>query len=362
MRRRDRLAEPSRLWGNLFALACGVALSVLLVECFLRIFPHYPISTSQRRERDWRQTHATPEQVLTKRRYSFDRYSPELGWEIKPNVRSARFNSNSRGLRGIREYESDPPAGVRRVLCVGDSFMFGEKLSDEQTLPVQLQSLLNRDGRWEVLNLAVHGYGTDQQWLRLKHLGFQYRADVVVLGFFEDNVERNTLSFRDYAKPYFELAGDRLVLRNTPVPSPETLLSRPPQWPPCALRFWCALQSLLETVTAVVPGLPLERTNGGRVTLAILDAMLEESRSRGLQFVLMAIPPAKLGSSPSKVEALLSNWAQKNRTPLINLREAFLKLDPEAQARLYFGHWTPYGVTVVAHVLAETIRELPSAP
>jgi len=237
--------------------------------------------------------------------------------------------------------------------------MFGENLSDEQALPAQLEALLNQNGRWEVLNLADHGYGTDQQWLRLQHLGFQYRADLVVVGFFEDDLSRNTLSFRDYAKPYFELEGQRLILRNTPVPSPEELLSHQPAWPSCVLRSWCALQILAQHWARVSPlGPPLEFTRAGTVTLAILDTMLQESRSHGLQLILMIIPPSKLQSSPSKVEVLLSKWADRTGTPLINLREAYLRLAQAERARLYSAHWTAYGAAVAAQVLAEKIRNV----
>jgi hypothetical protein len=237
--------------------------------------------------------------------------------------------------------------------------MFGENLSDEQTLPVQLEAVLNREGRWEVLNLAEHGYGTDQQWLRLQHFGFQYHADLVVVGFFEDDLSRNTLSFRDYAKPYFELAGQRLTLRNTPVPTPEELLSHPPEWPSCVLRSWCALQVLTQHWARVSSwGPALERTRAGKVTLAILDMMLQESRSHGLRLVLMIIPEPELRSNPSKVEVLLSNWAGKSGTPLIKLRETYLRLAEADRARLYAGHWTVYGAAVAAEVLAEKIREV----
>ena len=347
-----------RLRGKLLLLAASVVLSLLFVESFLCIFPYVALSTSQRRELAWRATHKTAERVLTRKWYSFDRYSPELGWELKPNLRTPGINSNSKGLRGTREYALEPPAGVRRVLCVGDSFMFGEKLTDEQTLPAQLEAILNREGRWEVLNLADHGYGTDQQWLRLEHLGFQYHADFVVLGFFEEDLGRNTHSFRDYAKPYFELAGERLILRNTPVPAPEELLSHPPEWPSCALRSWCALQLIAEQLARVSPWPGLEHTKAGKVTLAILDAMLQASRSRGLQFVVMIIPPRQLRPNPSKVEELLSKWAERTRTPLIDFREAYLRLPQEEQARLYAGHWTSYGAAVAAQVLAEKIRDL----
>ena len=94
------------------------------------------------------------------------------------------------------------------------------------------------------------------------------------------------------------------------------------------------------------------------MTLAILDTMLQESQSHGLRLVLMIIPEPQLRSDPSKVEVLLSNWAGKTGTPLIKLRETYLRLAEADRARLYTGHWTVYGAGVVAEVLAEKIREV----
>ena len=98
------------------------------------------------------------------------------------------------------------------------------------------------------------------------------------------------------------------------------------------------------------------------MTLAILDTMLQASRSRGLQFVLMIIPPRQLRPNPSNVEELLSKWAGRTGTPLIDLREAYLRLPQEEQARLYAGHWTAYGAAVAAQVVAEKIRDILVTP
>src|SRR5207244_10765097 len=113
------------------------------------------------------------------------------------------------------------------------SCTFGAGLADEQTMPARLEIALNGDGpaRWEVLNLGVEGYGTDQQWLYFADRGLRYEADVVVLSFFELNLERNIMSFRDYAKPYFPLVDGRVILRNVPVPTPPEVLGRHPELP-----------------------------------------------------------------------------------------------------------------------------------
>jgi hypothetical protein len=337
----------------------AVTLSIIgglgLLEVLLHLFPYMVKPPSLTRELKWRARHTINDEIITSRHHAFDQYSPELGWEPRPNFRSHRLTTNSQGLRGMREYDRQPPPDVRRILCVGDSFMFGEGVRDEESLPAQLERVLSTasdGGRWEALNLAVHGYGTDQQWLRLQRLGFQYTADVVVLGFFEDNLERNVMRFRDYAKPYFDLIEGRLVLRNTPLPSPEELLSHPPELPLCYVRSWCAAQGIAENLLSDV-----ERSRAGRVTLAILDTMREESRNRGMAFVLMSIP-RRIRQTASETEVMLSRWAYRTSTPFLNLREAYLRLPAPDQARLYDGHWTVYGTQLTAQLLAKRIREV----
>lgn len=87
---------------------------------------------------------------------------------IKPTWRLA---INEAGLRG------DPPtesAGVYRVLCLGDSITFGDKLDQSETYPAALGRLLRE--RWpgkpvEVVNAGVPGYSSLQGlklWRRLE--------------------------------------------------------------------------------------------------------------------------------------------------------------------------------------------------
>lgn len=75
------------------------------------------------------------------------------------------------------------------------------------------------------------------KWLKLKHLGFRYHADMVILGFFAADVARNILPFREYAKPYFELKDNQLVFRNVSAPSPRDLLATNSQRPKLPILF-----------------------------------------------------------------------------------------------------------------------------
>ncbi len=349
------LAARRHVAHALVALGLGALLAVCVLEALLRLFPAISLAPSVRRELAWRARHARGQVDPVSE--VVDAYSPLLGWELAANLHTATISSNSVGIRGQREFAVQPPPGVRRVLCVGDSFVFGEGLRDEETMPARLELALDASGRarWEVLNLGVHGYGTDQQWLRLRHLGFAYHPSLIVLGVFEDDVRRNALGFRDYAKPYFDLVGGRLVLRGVPVPPPATLLTRPPHLP--ALYLLSTLTWLPDAVATALPFVGLERTRAGAVTLAILDAMRRDADNHGARLLVVYIPRGP-GGGPSRAERLVARWAARSGTPLLDLQLAYRALPRVARARLYHVHWTAYGAAASARLVAAAIRRL----
>jgi hypothetical protein len=245
------------------------------------------------------------------------------------------------------------------VICVGASFTFGAGTRDEETMPVRLEAALNGDGlgRWETLNLGVPGYGTDQQWLFLAARGFRYKPDIVVLGFYERNIERNVMSFRDFAKPYFTLVDGRLTLRNVPVPSPAEVLARKPELP--RIRLISLIDTQAEDFRLSMAVGDLAHTPAGAVTLAILDAMREAVVGHGARLVLMSIPSG-VTRRGSHAAGMLVRWAARTGTPFLNLREAYLKRPDGEHAQLYSGHWTPYGADLTARLLAaELLRVVP---
>lgn len=72
------------------------------------------------------------------------------------------------------------------VLCLGDSFTFGEGVHAADTYPARLETLLRKDaglGAVQVLNGGVQGYGTRQEYVFMQRYGRALRPDVVVLGF-----------------------------------------------------------------------------------------------------------------------------------------------------------------------------------
>ncbi len=86
---------------------------------------------------------------------------------------------------GVRDFPHAPekPAGVHRVLCLGDSVTFGYGLRRDQSYPAVLQKHL--DGRGpgiEVLNVSLMAWSTRQERIAYERIARRYRPDLVLLG------------------------------------------------------------------------------------------------------------------------------------------------------------------------------------
>jgi hypothetical protein len=341
----------------LFALAAAASASALTLgaaEIALRAFlgPERVLRGDARWERRWRAAHAAGAPAESAAgAYAFDRYDPSLGWRPKAGFRSDDVRTNSLGIRADREHAVERDARLARVVLVGDSFTWGETVRNEECLAAVLEGLLPGA---EVLNLGVHGYGTDQQLLYLRALGLSLAPDLVVLGFFDEDINRNVLAFRDYAKPRFRLAADgRLALGNVPVPSPDSLLARPQRLPrsyvaEIARAAWDRL--LDRTVLR-----PLERSERWLVTREILATARRETEARGARFLLLYIP---VGITPEAhgAERAVVAWADSTGTDLVNLREEFLRLPAEERGAIYgTTHWSPLGNRRAAEAVRDAI-------
>jgi hypothetical protein len=161
------------------------------------------------------------------------RYDQELGWfPIRNNLcqfqdeRLINIKNNADGFR-------DAAHGAKvkkRIAFLGDSFVWGYDVEANERFTEKLQLLMPD---WEVLNLGVSGYGTDQEYLMLQKWFDRYQPDVLALIFSDNDVEENSLNIvhGGYYKPYFEEADHALVERGVPVPK--------------SIRYYCSEYPLL---------------------------------------------------------------------------------------------------------------------
>jgi hypothetical protein len=96
--------------------------------------------------------------------------------------RRERRPINSRGYRDL-ERVIPKPDGVRRAVCLGDSFTWGVSVLFDDAWPQRIERGLSRERgeTWEAVVLAEPGLNAVQMTSRLESEGFAYEPDVVVL-------------------------------------------------------------------------------------------------------------------------------------------------------------------------------------
>lgn len=112
--------------------------------------------------------------------------------------RRERQPINAAGYRDL-ERSRPKPAGVRRALCLGDSFTWGVGILFDDAWPQRLERTLSRTRaeRWEAVNLAEPGMNAVEQVSRLESEGWGYEPDVVVLAWvLNDSEDENAAEAR----------------------------------------------------------------------------------------------------------------------------------------------------------------------
>ena len=163
---------------------------------------------------------------------------PVLHHRIRPNVtarvRGVEFRTSSLGLHD-REYPARKPAGVFRILLLGDSMTEGGGLALEATMAKQAEAMLNAGGcrsPVEVVNGGVASYSPILQYLYLNALAPPLEPDLVVLNFdmtdVHDDLIRTTIA---------RLGPDGLPVAVPPNRRLETAMFLVPIPKPSFLRF-----------------------------------------------------------------------------------------------------------------------------
>ena len=91
------------------------------------------------------------------------------------------YRINNLGCRG-EDITVEKRPGRKRVLCLGDSFTFGEGVRENDAWPQRLGKILGPG--YEVINAGVQGNDLDNEAAFLLQYGRQLSPDVVVIGFF----------------------------------------------------------------------------------------------------------------------------------------------------------------------------------
>lgn len=160
---------------ELILLGTGLGLSLLMLEVGARL---------------WLNLLATPEQYYQYALYTDIpagefRWTPHhyLNYYPTPNFKRGLTYHNSLGYRN-REFSVRKPAGVSRIVALGGSTTYTEKVEDnDKTFTAQLEKVLKDDYGYtvEVINAGVPGYNSWESLINLQFRVLDLDPDLVIV-------------------------------------------------------------------------------------------------------------------------------------------------------------------------------------
>lgn len=163
-------------------IGASLAVSALIGEALVRLFAREPI---------------------------LPRFVCDAGYGVRDNMRGVRtrhsspgdyavtITTNAHGMRNARrDYTEARRLGVSRTALLGDSFVFGFGVEDEEVVSARLEDLLNDDAgsRREVLNFGVPGFGQAEELFTYWNKVRAFAPDAVVLFYFENDLGNNEVA------------------------------------------------------------------------------------------------------------------------------------------------------------------------
>lgn len=107
-----------------------------------------------------------------------------LNYYPSPNYRKGLLSHNSLGYRGD-EFSVDKPEGVYRIVALGGSTVYSEKVKDNaKTFTAQLENVLRDEYGYQnvqVINAGVPGYNTWESLINLEFRVLDLRPDLVIV-------------------------------------------------------------------------------------------------------------------------------------------------------------------------------------
>ncbi len=351
---------------RIFLVAGSISTVLIFTEIGIRLYyrlsgaPLYPVygTVAESYIQNWIERHEKKGNDFP---YGITQYDSHLGWKLKPNLQGVRVEdqppvtTNSRGVRSRREIPYEKPSDITRIVAIGDSYTFGYDGADDEIWPVDLEAQLSN---CEVINLGVPGYGMDQQLLMLEREGLRYHPDIVLVGLYEEDMDRNLLPFRDYAKPMFVLEEYDLRLVNVPVPKLEEILARQKDRNPLSFA-WHFYQSRLRARWNSNRSSGSERhTKRLALATALLSRIYDLASDRGAKTFVVYIPTDLISVFNSASDARnLERLEQGSGYAFLDLEPTFKEVAQKEGRSVYSGHFNRFGNLVVAEEVRRRLTE-----
>lgn len=245
-----------------------------------------------------------------------------LGW-----VSNANFpEMNPQGFRDPKDFSKiGRPAEKKRVMILGDSFMWGAGVKMEHVVATLLQKRMGE--QYEFYNLSVPGWGIDQMYLAYQRYRESIAPDIVILTFIDDDVYRALEAHRIWErlnKPSFTLASGELVRRVSASQS-DLLLNKFME----KSIFFSLIMRQMYVMREAFP-----------IVKHIFLNLARETQAQNEKFVIVRIPTQDHDNLLAKLNRSFANFAgalEPVGVPYLDPIDAF-KQNPNWRADYYLSH------------------------
>ncbi|MGQ0665961.1 MAG: SGNH/GDSL hydrolase family protein [Nitrospiraceae bacterium] len=306
------------------------------------------------------------------------KYPPQFYQEVR---------TNSLGMRD-REHLIEKPAGVFRILLLGDSFMEALQVSFEESFPHLLEGFLGERLTFpvEVISAGVSGWGTDDQLTYLMRYGVKLKPDLVLIAMTLHNDVSDNLSEKFhymldgqlYEKPRQEISLTDFVILKAKIAlgqnSHLTQLAKRYQNVRKARDAGIRLDAHVTNLLMTEPSYDIQvgwdmthqllaktktvaEASGAKMVICLLPLWMQVSGERLANFAKsqgLDLAEIRL-EQPQQV---MSEWGDRTGTEIIDLLPGFRQSMKNGQRDLVLGvdeHWNEAGHRLAASIVAEDL-------
>jgi len=130
--------------------------------------------------------------------YTIRRLRPNTTFTNTSQDGQWQYVVNAQGFRDYDDVSFTKPPGRVRILSIGDSQTQGIEVRQEQTYSEVIERLLNTHSTpsrsYQVINAGISSFGTEEALIFLGNEGVKYHPDVVILGFYANDLADNAAS------------------------------------------------------------------------------------------------------------------------------------------------------------------------
>jgi len=255
------------------------------------------------------------------------------------------YKTNSLGIRN-KEISKGKQENCLRVLAIGDSYTWGDGLSEDKLVTTKLENLLTKEstGKIEVINAGICGYNTEDEYHQLTRLFPVYQPDLIILFFFtNDLLARDSSGIQTDWKANFNM----FMRENSKF---------------YAFLYYLWLNSEIAVPDLILPSdyFNLDDNKSGWVSLKNYFLKIKDyCRSNKAGFIFVVIPTlTNLDENYPYMELnnKVNEFVKSNNVPFLSYYELFSGYEPkELWISLENVHWNDKATSLAADELAKFV-------